>query len=87
MCSVPLDLFTMLEKVPGNEITEALRTLNTFSSDRASRNAPPYATLGRANNTSKGKASGILMGGAKGKHPDARRMYNEVSFNIQWMYF
>ena len=80
MCSVPLDLFSMLEKNPGNEhITDAMRALNKKHSQNAL--LPSYATLGRsggARGMSKSRASTIALG-SKSNAVDARKMYNEVN--------
>ena len=79
MCSVPLDLFSMLEKNPGNEhITDAMRALNKKHSQNAL--LPSYATLGRAGGARgmpRPRASTIALGAKS--NVDAKKMYNEVS--------
>ena len=78
MCSAPLDLISMLEKMPGFEgMNEAMRHLNIqklgLNQIKATQ---PYGTL-RRNDGFKGRNS--VLPGNKSNALDPAKMFREVS--------
>ena len=80
MCSAPLDLISMLEKMPGYEnMTDAemqiMKQMNVQKLDlNQAKPTQPYGTLKRP-----GVNRGSVMPGAKVNAPDAAKMFREVS--------
>ena len=80
MCSAPLDLISMLEKMPGYEnMTDAemqiMKHMNVQKLDlNQAKPTQPYGTLKRP-----GGNRGSVMPGAKVNAPDAAKMFREVS--------
>ena len=80
MCSAPLDLISMLEKMPGYEnMTDAemqiMKFMNVQKLDlNQAKPTQPYGTLKRP-----GGNRGSVMPGAKVNAPDAAKMFREVS--------
>ena len=83
MCSAPLDLISMLEKMPGYEnMTDAemqiMKHMNVQKLDvNQAQPTQPYGTLKRP-----GGNRGSVMPGAKVNAPDAAKMFREVSLFI-----
>ena len=79
MCSAPLDLISMLEKMPGYEnMTDAemqiMKHMNVQKLDlNQAKPTQPYGTLKRP-----GGNRGSVMPGAKVNAPDAAKMFREV---------
>ena len=74
MCSAPLDLLSMLQKIPGNvDVTDAMKHLNIQQlGGNQSKATPKYGTLGKG-------VRGSVLPGSKINAPDPIKMYKEVS--------